>query len=154
MAIVYGNILDLAEQGAFNAIVHGCNCFCNFGAGLALQIKQRYPAAYKVDLQTIKGDKHKLGQVSVAAVTSTYKPDHSFLILNAYTQYNYGRSTVHADYKAIRKCFNYINTYFSNMELGVPMIGAGLAGGDWNIINAIIEEQLINIDYTIVKYKK
>ena len=34
------------------------------------------------------------------------------------------------------------------------MIGGGLAGGDWNIISAIINEELAGEDHTLVKYKK
>jgi transcription antitermination factor NusA-like protein len=32
------------------------------------------------------------------------------------------------------------------------MIGAGLAGGDWNIIERIIQEELNGEDVTVVKY--
>jgi len=34
------------------------------------------------------------------------------------------------------------------------MIGAGLAGGDWKIIEKIIEEELVDMDVRVVKYKK
>lgn len=34
------------------------------------------------------------------------------------------------------------------------MIGAGLAGGDWNIISQIIDDELGDEDITIVKYKR
>ena len=35
-------------------------------------------------------------------------------------------------------------------KIGMPKIGAGLGGGDWNIIKEIIEEELNGIDVTIV----
>ena len=53
-----GNILYLDKS--FELIAHGCNCFCNFGAGLAKEIKLKHPEAYKADLDTVKGDKKKL----------------------------------------------------------------------------------------------
>ena len=30
-------------------------------------------------------------------------------------------------------------------EIGLPLIGAGLGGGNWNIISSIIEEELTKI---------
>jgi hypothetical protein len=33
------------------------------------------------------------------------------------------------------------------------MIGAGLAGGDWEIISAIINEELYGEDHTLVIYQ-
>jgi O-acetyl-ADP-ribose deacetylase (regulator of RNase III) len=45
MSIKYvkGNIITLAKEGEFDVIAHGCNCFCNFGAGLARDIKREFP---------------------------------------------------------------------------------------------------------------
>jgi O-acetyl-ADP-ribose deacetylase (regulator of RNase III) len=41
---------------------------------------------------------------------------------------------------------------FSGKTFGLPMIGAGLAGGDWDIIEGIIQEELNGEDVTVVKY--
>jgi O-acetyl-ADP-ribose deacetylase (regulator of RNase III) len=45
-----------------------------------------------------------------------------------------------------------INHLFKGNTIGLPMIGAGLAGGDWNRIKKIIEEELDAMDVWIVKY--
>ena len=37
---------------------------------------------------------------------------------------------------------------------GYPLIGAGLAGGDWAIISKIIDEELKDENHTLVKYSK
>jgi O-acetyl-ADP-ribose deacetylase (regulator of RNase III) len=42
---------------------------------------------------------------------------------------------------------------FSGKRIGLPQIGAGLAGGDWNIISKIIEDELKGEDVTIVIYE-
>lgn len=42
---ITGDLLDLAEQGHFDVILHGCNCQCTMGAGIALAIKRRFPEA-------------------------------------------------------------------------------------------------------------
>jgi O-acetyl-ADP-ribose deacetylase (regulator of RNase III) len=39
---------------------------------------------------------------------------------------------------------------FSGKRIGYPKIGAGLAGGDWNIISSIIDKELIGEDHTLV----
>jgi O-acetyl-ADP-ribose deacetylase (regulator of RNase III) len=40
------------------------------------------------------------------------------------------------------------------LEIGYPAIGAGLAGGDWQLISSIIEEELAGEDHTFVVFDK
>lgn len=145
MKYVNGDLVKMACNGEFEVIVHGCNCFCNMGAGIARQIKQAFPEAYIADGLSIKGDKEKLGQITIGN-------SNVVTIVNAYTQYAYGKNKVHADYNAIRSCMKEIKKYFSGRKIGMPLIGAGLAGGDWTVIEKIIEEELQGEDVTIVKY--
>ena len=46
-----------------------------------------------------------------------------------------------------------INHNYRNKRIGLPLIGAGLAGGDWNRIKKIIEKELCDMDVTIVHFK-
>ncbi len=39
---------------------------------------------------------------------------------------------------------------YSGQRLGLSKIGAGLAGGDWEIISQIIDEELAGEDVTLV----
>jgi len=66
------------------------------------------------------------------------------VIHNAITQKNFGRdaSVVYVSYWAIAEVFRKIDS-FGVKEIALPMIGAGLANGDWNVISAIIENTLI-----------
>ena len=41
MNIVKGCLIELAVEGNFDVIVHGCNCFNTMGAGIAKQIKKK-----------------------------------------------------------------------------------------------------------------
>ena len=64
---------------------------------------------------------------------------------NLGTQYyynSYNSKTVLADYDAIRKVMIILYDYCkqNNYRLAIPKIGAGKALGDWNIIEAIIED--------------
>ena len=81
---------------------------------------------------------------------------HSFLIVNAYTQYHWktGPGIMNADYDAIHQVFSLIATDFEGRRIGYPKIGAGLAGGDWKIISKIIDNELHGADHTLVEFSK
>ena len=135
--VTKGNLLTLFENNNIDILVHGCNCFHTMGAGIAKQIKEKYYVAYQADLETIKGDKNKLGTYSSVQINNTQ------FIINAYTQYYfYGKRPI--DYDALRNVFKLIDSNFKNKRIGIPKIGAGLAKGDWNIIQNIIDEEVNN----------
>ncbi len=150
-----GNLIDLAEQGHFNAIVHGCNCFHTMGSGIAKEIKDRYPPAYAVDIgQTIKGDKRKLGGFTYTIVQGPAPLYWRFTIINAYTQYRYGKDGPHVNYDAVCSVFKGIQKNFPvHYSIGYPKIGAGLAGGNWDIIQAIINKELTKRNHHLVTLK-
>ena len=151
MKTVKGDLIDLAIEGEFDLIVHGCNCFCTMGAGIAKTIKQKFPEAYKADLETNKGDESKLGEISWAKTETT---NGELIIVNGYTQFNWKGNGRKADYVAIRKIFQKIKEVFSGLRIGYPAIGAGLAGGNWQIISEIINEELKAENHTFVEYQK
>jgi O-acetyl-ADP-ribose deacetylase (regulator of RNase III) len=117
------------------------------GAGIARTIKANFPAAFEVDQTTKKGSIAKLGYFSYAAITVNR---NNLIIVNAYTQYNYFGKGIKADYGAIRSVFAQLKQQFKGKRFGFPLIGAGLARGDWNIISKIIEEELDGEDFTLV----
>lgn len=142
-----GDLLALANQGHFDVIVQGCNCFCTMGKGIALDIKKMYPEVYAADRATKYGDPGKMGTYSQATVETPAGP---LTIVNGYTQFDFRGSGVKADYNAIRAVFKAIKEEFSGARIGYPMIGAGLAGGDWPTIEAIINEELAGEQHTQV----
>lgn len=148
MKIAHGNLLDMAVAGDFDAIVHGCNCHCTMGAGIAKQIAKRFPLAFDADKLTKYGDLSKLGTYSSALIE---KKKTKFIIVNAYTQFRYW-GIRNVDYVAIRSVFNKIHKNFNGFRIGYPKIGAGLAGGDWEIISKIIDEELDGQNHTLVIY--
>ena len=140
----YRDLLDAFDANEVQTIIHGCNCFRSFGAGIAKSIKKRYPKAYEAYLNTGHGDKNKLGHYSYAKLSDDKT------IINAYTQYAYGGNKVNVDYDAISKVFELINKDFANhINIGIPTIGAGLAGGDWNIISDIINKKTPDLNITL-----
>jgi O-acetyl-ADP-ribose deacetylase (regulator of RNase III) len=147
---VEGDLLELAEDGEFDVIAHGCNCFCNMGKGIALSIRRRYPAAFAADRATDKGARSKLGTCTYAVVSGRTQP---FIIVNAYTQFHWTGVMPLADYDAIRRCFRWLRETHGGKRIGLPRIGAGLAGGDWATISELLLAELGDQDVTVVEYR-
>lgn len=124
-----------------DVLVHGCNCFCTMGSGVAKFVKQYYPEAYSIDRLTEYGNKNKLGTYSIAGyIKHHFYPERKITIINAYTQYStFGREDLF-EYDAFRTVLRKIKDAFSEYTICMPKIGAGLAGGDWNRIEQIINE--------------
>lgn len=101
MNVLKGDLLALAEEGHFDVVIHGCNCFCTMGSGIAKQMKRKYPEVFIADKQTKSGDKEKLGTYSFAKINQTSQ----FIVVNAYTQFKYGTDKIHVDYEAVRSVF-------------------------------------------------
>lgn len=147
-----GDLIALAKAGAFDVMVHGCNCYHTMGGGIAAQVRRHFPEACQADLATPKGDRAKLGSCSVATVDTAAG---KLAIVNAYTQFcpSLGQpGVVDVDYDAVRRAMAWIKTTFAGRRIGLPQIGAGLAGGDWGRIEAIIAGELAGEDVTIVKF--
>ena len=143
---ITGDLVKDAEQ--FDVIAHCANCYCTMGSGIAPQIKTKFPEAYAADCATKKGDLNKLGTISY---TETTKP----IVVNLYGQFDYtGRRSGNMDlnYDALRSAIKLMKEKFSGKTFGMGRIGAGLAGGDWSIIEKIIEEEMRGEYVTIVNW--
>lgn len=125
---VHGDLLEMAKRGEFDVIVHGCNCFCTMGSGIAKQLRDTWPSVYSADCRTAKADKSKLGAfTSSRQVHSAIRlgedgfvesvKEHNFYVINAYTQYNYGTNpdVVYFDYDAFRRFLLSFSQYIELM---------------------------------------
>ena len=133
----HGNILQIQS----GIIVHGCNCIGVMGGGIALQIKNQYPEAYKI----YKDYESKVG-LKLGTLAGAVKVGHDKFIVNALTQQGVGGKRA-VSYDAIATCFEEINDIMlrndaPDLELVFPQIGAGLGGGDWDIISTIIDKSV------------
>lgn len=135
-----GNLLDMADNGDFDIIVQGCNCFNAMGAGLAPQIAKRYPMAEAVDSDTVKGSIQKLGNWTMAYSTNDNPDQKDFRIINAYTQYVTSQQGEDVfEYAAFELILRKLAHQYGKQRYGLPYIGMGLAGGDKKRIMALIE---------------
>ena len=138
-----GNLLDITK----GHIVHGCNAQGVMGSGVALAIKNMYPAAFQDYREIYEDEGLELG------VPYPYMPSTELVIWNAITQDGYGSPTRNCSYDAIQTCFEDINAavlMFDHVvkEIHIPAIGAGLGGGAWEIIREIIE-QTVTVPVTL-----
>lgn len=161
---VDGDLIKLAKLGNFDAVAHGCNCFNRMKSGIAVEMMNEFGCdTFPMEL-TGAGDYNKLGQIdfhSTAMNENQYKArtqksfkSHMYVI-NAYTQYNYGKDKYgnvrkNVIYPALQMCMMKIDYYFKDMVVGIPKIGAGLAGGDWDIIFKIIKENMTKVKALII----
>lgn len=143
-----GNIIDAEEP----IIVHGCNAKGVMGSGVAKAIRDVYPKAY-LDYKTWEKDHGlKLGD----AIWSQQN-EHRWVV-NAITQMNYGRTGEQfVSYSAIETAFKSILQSLSFYEkwndcdkpIAIPRIGAGLGGGNWDIISEIIATSMYPINVVV-----
>jgi O-acetyl-ADP-ribose deacetylase (regulator of RNase III) len=133
-----GNLLDLAEAGAFDIVVQGCNCFNTMGGGIAREIRERYPEVAHVDSKTTRGDYHKLGNWT-SEVVIRKNGTVEFIVINAYTQYDMSTGEDVFEYAAFELILQKLVRLYGIYSIGLPYIGMGLAGGNKDIIIPMIE---------------
>ena len=173
MKIVEGDLIELAKQGHFDVITHGCNCFNTMFAGIAVPMREIFGCnEFPMEAPAYKGDINKLGTIDYRIINlvlskpikfknlNLLAPDFGgfpLTVVNSYTQYHYGfnhpdgqRKPV--DYEAITLCMKKINHTFKGKSIGLPyVIGCGLAGGDKTKVLNIIEKELCDMDVIMVK---
>lgn len=166
---IEGDLIKLALEGRFDVIGHGCNCLSTMGAGIAPQMARAF-GCDKFEMETWGPTIEKLGNVDYQtfvlgentmwnlADADNKLNEPEVTVCNLYTQYSYGRNhrdgvSKPLDYEALTICMRKMNILFKGKHIGLPMIGAGLAGGNWERIKQIIQDELSNCTVTIVIYK-
>lgn len=128
-------------------VAHGVNCRGGFGKGIAGQIAKLYPHVREKYLEKHRGEGWKLGDVQYVLANDV------LVIANCATQDEYwnlgdDRNRVYVNYQAIQTVMEKLllraNTAHGSLRsaaiIGMPRIGAGLAGGDWKRIEATVNE--------------
>lgn len=177
--LISGNLLDFPthcetdpdKYVGINVIAHSCNCQNVMGAGIAKQIKDRYPKAFEADTERWGNEYNdggnwrcQIGDYSKAVI------EDQGTIYNLYTQSGYSSKERQVNYeyfwKALKAmeedlCASHVQKHEYNPApppiLGLPYgISCGLAGGNWKIIKAIIEDIFLDsmIECYIVKFNQ
>lgn len=119
-------------------IVQQVNCKGVMGAGLALQIRNKYPVVYekyKITCNKFKPEE-LLGKVQLIKVAP------NLYVANFFAQLDYGRDKCQTDYDAFESCLDKLREKLydaPNIPVYFPhKIGCGLAGGNWEEIEELI----------------
>ena len=141
--IIYeiGDLLESDEK----YIVHCCNAQGAFGSGFAGAVRKKYPECYGAYMAAYhsQGNKLHIGQV----VEYEDKSDGR-TIFNAIGQEYYGYDSVttgavYVSYTALEAALQRVKEIMASKgayRISMPLIGSGLAGGDWKIISKIVEK--------------
>lgn len=126
-----------------NVIVHGCNCQGSMGSGIAKSIREQFPDAYEQYKQLCDNTTRK--RTLLGTIQAIHIEDEQYII-NAFTQEAYGVAPDrYVSYDAVDECMSRIGRWYTkhnSYKIGLPKIGAGLGGGSWPVIEAIVKEHL------------
>lgn len=153
---VKGDIFQYLQSGEIEAMGHCCNCQANFGAGIALTVKNLYPEVYERD--RTHHSYHKKNSISQLG-TMSFEKTNDGIIYNLYGQEYYGGNRP-MDYEMIYTALEHTlddAKYRQIKSIGFPMkMASDRAGGDWRIIEKMIEVvfEKSEIEVVIVEYDK
>lgn len=159
-----GDLIKMFQKGKFDIIAHGCNCYATMKAGIALTIGQQFPEAMTADKKMlIPNGPKRLGRLTYTEIDNLFEKGKSRpkYLFNLYTQHYPGPDfKFNALRKALREMKNIINyECYSGLEnskirIGLPLIGCGIAGGDWKKVSKLIQKELAGFDVTIIHFKQ
>lgn len=139
--IIKGNLLVAFANDQINVLGHCCNMQHLMGAGIAKQIKQNYPEAYIADGKwfTARYEQRDFQSLSIATFRTT-KRNRKYVV-NLYGQKEVGTFKRQLNYGLLVKALNQLASITDADDvIGFPYgMGCGLAGGDWTIVQEIIE---------------
>jgi len=155
----HGDLLDMMDEGRVNYVLHCCNCQAIMGSGIALQIKNRYPAVHDAYLNYHNLMGLELGTVSYAKAGEVSSLVRRY-VFNLHAQNLFGSGDRFVDYEALYKSMERArHIIVSNIggvgTVGVPYnMAAFRAGGDFRIVEVMLEVifEKTNLDVMIVKY--
>lgn len=144
----HGDLLEFTED----AFGHGCNCMSTMGSGVAKAVRAKWPLMYEIaDCKSSMNPQEKLGKYTWIEL------EEGKIGYNIYSQFDFrGRNVgkMDLDYGALESgvtgvCLDLVNR--EKKTLALPKIGAGLAGGDWKVIEGILKRvsDTTEIDITI-----
>lgn len=118
-------------------LVHGCNAQGVMGGGVAWHVRDQFPEAYDQYRQQY------LDQGELALGTIIPVETNGRIIVNAVTQQHFGAPPArYVSYDAVSVAMAAVDAWCREngyAEFAMPRIGAGLGGGDWQVIESVVE---------------
>ena len=131
-------------------IAHICNDIGMWGAGFVLAVSKRWPGPEAEYRKKIKNSQHYLGDTQFVSV----EPNLTVVNMIAQKGIRSNKNIFPIRYTALSFCLREVNhiAVNSNSTVHMPMIGAGLAGGNWETIEKIIEN-VLEVQAYVYKFK-
>lgn len=127
-------------------IIHICNNLGRWGAGFVLGLNKKWkePMAEYMNLKAFT-----LGTVQYIQVTKDTTVVNMIAQRGINSKFEPFKRRV--DYDVLRSCLVQIREKYPSSEYTIhaPRIGCGLAGGSWDIVEKIINEELANFNVFI-----
>lgn len=141
-------------------IVHICNDIGGWGRGFVLSLSNRWDEPEKRYREWFKDgvnnqyEPPELGNVQFVQVLKNITVCNMIAQHGCYpSKDDNGTLIPPIRYNALEECLNKVckNALDMNVSVHMPLIGAGLAGGDWTIIESIINRTLVEkgVDVTV-----
>lgn len=144
---IRGNLIRefLNPNGKVLHMAHGTNCKGFMGAGIADQVRIHVPDAYRA---------YKASPMTPGGYSKGCSPlDPNRFCYNLNTQIFPGPD---ARLSLVAEAFGAINEQETDLHgkiLGVPLIGCGIGGLEWDKVSAVIHRTATNFDVVVVIYE-
>ena len=133
---IKGNILNVTE----GIIVQQVNCMGVMGAGLAKQIRDKWPIIYDSFIARVYNTSNKKELLGKTLFTNV---ENNLFVASIFGQYYYGRQVKFTNYTALFKGLNFVAeiSAVDKTTMYIPKgLGCGLAGGNWDFVEAYIQD--------------
>lgn len=144
---VSGNLLEEDVE----VKVHQTNIWGVMGGGIAAQIREKYP---KVNAEYVDYCENHACDCMIGTIFVCKAEDGSH-ICNMFSQNVVAKDAVLTNYDAFAKCLADLHAYMEKREMrtvGFPKyIGCGIAGGNWKIVEPMIEKEFGSDENIICK---
>lgn len=146
------NIGDMLAEVKQGYIVHQVNAQGVMGSGIARQIRDKWPQVWEDYVAVVKPNQPDKGFSYMGKVIYT-EVEPGLFVASIVGQQFYGRdpNKVYTSYEALEMGFFSVgySAMNRNAEVHYPLIGCGLANGDWTKVSQIISERLGTIVHTL-----
>jgi O-acetyl-ADP-ribose deacetylase (regulator of RNase III) len=135
-------------------IAHVCNDIGAWGKGFVMSITMQYPTAEQAYRSWCQGNDDQqpfmLGEVQFVKVSddvyvANMIGQHGIMIKDGITPIRYN---------ALEKCLQTLRLYAQTIDASIhmPRIGCGLAGGEWNKVEALINTTIPDLHVVVYDY--
>lgn len=139
----------LEREDEIRVIIHVCNDIDKWGRGFVLALSKRWSDPKRM-FHTMK---QELGTISICIIEQP-----RICVINMIAQRGiYKQNGIEPiRYGALETCLQKVagtfKDYVYKVSIHLPRIGCGLSGGNWKIVQELIEKNLVEKGYSVCVY--